>query len=62
MNPLVQLAIAEVPEVIAYLRALFHKRHPGQPDPTDAEVIAAFNAAFASSLARDDQWRAQHPE
>lgn len=62
MTPLILLALQEAPEVISYLKTLFHTRHPDEPAPTDAEVIAAFNAAFASSIARDDQWRTAHPE
>jgi len=62
MNPLIQIAISEAPAVIALLRGLFQQKNPSAPVPTDAEVIAAFEKAFKSSLAKDDQWLAAHPE
>lgn len=63
MNPiLVTLAIQETPAIIDGLRALFAKQNPTVPLPTSEEIIAAYNAAFASSIARDEQWIAQHPE
>lgn len=61
MNPLVLLAIQEAPNVIALLKSAFAKSHPGDPEPTDAEVISAYESAFASSLAQDEAWLASHP-
>ena len=63
MTPaLIAIAIQETPAVIAFLRDAFSKRHPDQPPPTDAEVIAAYEQAFQSSLAKDAAWLAAHPE
>lgn len=63
MNPmLLQLAVELTPEVFAWFKTAFGKKNPTQPEPTDADVIAAFNVAFVSSLAKDDQWLAAHPE
>ena len=63
MNPaLVQLAIQEAPTAIALIKDLFKKQNPNEPIPTDAEVIAAYQSAFASSLAKDDVWLSAHPE
>lgn len=63
MNPLLlQLAIQLAPEAIDLIKKAFAKMNPADPAPTDAEVIAAFNVAFVSSLARDDQWLAEHPQ
>lgn len=59
---LVTLAILQTPSIIAAIRALFAKQNPGVPEPTSAEVIAAFNSAFISSLVKDDEWLAAHPE
>lgn len=60
MNPLIAVAIQETPAVIALLKAAFSKAHPDQPPPTEAEIIAAYEAAFQSSLAKDDLWLSQH--
>jgi hypothetical protein len=62
VNPLLALAIQEAPTMISALKDLFSKQNPDAPVPTDAEVIAAYNDAFASSLAKDEQWLAAHPE
>lgn len=62
MNRLLSLAIQQVPDIIALLRAAFVTQNPNLPEPTDAELIAAYQSAFVSSLARDDQWLAAHPE
>jgi len=59
--PLVLLAIKEAPAVFDLLRTRFQAANPGQPTPTDAEIIAAYQNAFVSSLAQDAQWLAQHP-
>ena len=59
---LLNIAIQEAPAVFAYLRGAFAATHPGDPQPTDAEVIAAYEAAFASSVAKDDAWLAAHPD
>jgi len=61
MNPLLVLAIQETPAIIALLRDAFKKKNPDQPIPTDAEVVAAWGAAFLSSIAKDDAWLSAHP-
>ena len=61
MNPaLINLAIQETPLIIELLKALFKKSDPTAPTPTDAEVIAAWQNGFISSLAKDDQWLSVH--
>lgn len=62
MNPqLISLAIELAPGVISNFKSLFAKNNPNAPTPTDAEVFAAFNSAFFSSLAKDDAYLAIHP-
>ena len=56
MNPLVLLALQELPAIIGRLRELFHRDHPGDPQPTDVEVIAAYQSAYALSLLQDEAW------
>ncbi len=61
MNPvLIQLAIQELPTVIDTFRQLFKKHDPTAPEPTNEDVIAAFEQAFKSSLAKDDAWLSAH--
>lgn len=60
-NPLVTLVIEELPSVVDEVRSLFAARHPTDPLPTDADVKAAFDQAFQSSLAKDEAWLAAHP-
>ena len=60
-SALITLAIQEVPDLIASIKSIFGSQNPGAPTPTDAEVIAAFNSAFTSSLAVDDAYLAVHP-
>lgn len=59
---LVGLAIQEVPVIIDRLREVFAAKNPGVPTPSSEDVIAAYEAAFASSLAKDAAWLAAHPE
>jgi hypothetical protein len=59
---LLQLAIQETPALIAGIKSLFAKDNPDEPLPTNDEVIAAFDSAFRSSLAKDEAWLAVHTE
>jgi hypothetical protein len=63
MNPaLIQLAIEVAPQVIALLKDAFRRDNPDAQSPTDTEIIAAYALAFQSSMARDAEWLARHPE
>lgn len=58
---LIGLAIQEAPALIERLKELFRKASPDAPEPSNEEVIAAYEGAFQSSLAKDDRWNATHP-
>ena len=63
MNPaIVTILIQQMPTILAFGRGLFVSQNPGAPQPTDEEVIAAYQEALASSLAKDAAWLDAHPE
>ena len=57
---LLEVAITNLPAIIDSLKGWFSQANPGAPEPTDAEVIAAYQQALASSLAKDAAWLAVH--
>ena len=57
---LLALAIQELPLIIGLLKGAFKRDNPQAPPPTDAEVLAAWNAAFAKSLSEDQEYLATH--
>jgi len=62
MTPLVAVLIQQMPQLIAFAREAFANANPDEPSPTDEAIIAAYQSALASSLARDADWLEQHPE
>jgi hypothetical protein len=58
---LIGLITQETPTIIAGVKSLFANQNPTAPVPTDAQVIAAFAAAYTASLAIDQNWLASHP-
>jgi hypothetical protein len=51
---LLTLAIQETPTIISGIKTLFAQKNPTAPPLTDSQVFAALNAAYLSSLAKDD--------
>ena len=62
MTTLIALIIQQLPGVIALVRSEFTAANPEAPVPTEAEIVAAYIHALASSLAKDEDWLRQHPE
>lgn len=63
MSPaLLSLAMKELPRVLDFARETFMKQNPGEPPPTNEQVIAAYRQAFTSSVAKDQAWLRAHPE
>lgn len=60
MGALVGVLIENMPGIIDLAKTLFAQTHPTEPVPTDEEVIAAYQQALASSLAKDAAWLASH--
>ena len=61
MNPLIALAVQELPGLISYLKLMFAKQNPTAPMPSDMEIIAAYQVALADSLTVDADWLTKHP-
>jgi len=62
MAPLVAVLIQQMPQLIAFAREAFAHANPGEPTPTDEAIIAAYQSALTSSLAKDEEWLRFHPE
>lgn len=58
---IINTAIGALPGILALIRTEHTTANPGVPPPTDAEVIAALQSAIASSIAKDEAWKAAHP-
>lgn len=61
-DALLLLAIKEVPAIIARFQELRQQQDPDAPPLPEGEVARIYQAAFQSSLAKDDFWLSQHPE
>lgn len=60
-SAIINTAIANLPGIIALIRGN-HRPAPGAPPLTDEEVTRALVQACDSSLAKDEQWLALHPQ
>mgnify|MGYP001559997803 CR=1 FL=1 len=61
MNPLITVALQQLPAVIAAIQAHRAQANPDLPPLTDAEAIAICRQALDSTEAKDDLWLATHP-
>ncbi len=59
---IVNILTEEAPAIIGLVQSLFAQRHPTDPVPTSAEVIAAWESLYASDVARDEQLLKDNPE
>lgn len=58
---IISVVITELPSIITAIKDAFSAAHPDEQQPTSEDVIAAFDAAYQSSLAKDEAWLAAHP-
>jgi hypothetical protein len=58
---IVNTAIGALPGIIALIKSAHSTNNPDAPVLTDEQVLDALNQAVASSVAKDEQWLAQHP-
>ena len=58
MSPIVQLILHEIPTIIQAIKDRRAAADPGAPPLTSAEVLAAFEDAFTSSIAKDEMIKA----
>lgn len=61
LNALVTVATGLLPSILALVKEAHSTANPDAPPLTDAEVFAALQSAIESSVAKDEQWKAQHP-
>lgn len=59
---LVNVAFENLPAIVGLIKGAFKQHAPDAPDPTDAEVIAAYHTALSQSLEVDDAWLRAHPK
>ncbi len=58
MNPITQLIIGLVPEIIDLIQTRHAANNPNRVPLTPAEIEAGFEATFTSSVAKDELIRA----
>ena len=61
MNPLLQLAIQELPTFIQMIKDHRATENPELPPLTDDEALGILKQAIDSSEAKDDLWLSVHP-
>ncbi len=58
MNPIIQLIIAEAPNLIALIQRRHAANNPDAPPLTPEEIVVAFEETFMDSIAKDEIIRA----
>ena len=59
---LLNVAIEEAPAIISLIKSAFAKKHPDEPEPTSAEVIAAWEGLYTETIARDEALLRDKPD
>lgn len=62
MNPLIALALQQLPTLIDAIKAHRAQVDPTLPPLTDAEAITILRQALDSTEAKDDLWLASHAQ
>lgn len=58
MSPLVQFILQEAPKVIGLIQERYAANNPTLPPLTAEQVVAAFEEAFTSTIAKDEMIKA----
>lgn len=58
---IVTTAINALPGILALLKANHAQQHPGEPEPTDADMLRGLEEAATATIAKDEAWKASHP-
>lgn len=61
VNTIIDILSAILPGILGLIKAFWRKVNPNDPIPTDQEILAAFAAACARTIAVDDAWLEAHP-
>lgn len=61
MGALIESALTALPGIITAFRSNHAAANPGEPEPTEEQVLRALLVAVTSSIAKDDTWLGAHP-
>ncbi len=62
VTSVINTAIVNLPGIIALIKGEHAAKNPNAPLLTDEQVKAGLLSAVGSSLAKDEQWLAAHPQ
>ena len=60
MNPILELVIKEIPNIVDLIKEKHVMENPNLPPLTDLESLMILKQAIDSSIAKDDSWLSVH--